>query len=108
MANIIPVDQMLKASTYASIVNRVMTVLYSFAGGNERKSHDEVHGQWTSVFNPDYIPMPPTIKNLVDNWKNDDEFCRQFLQGTNPFQIKFVTKKDEIPKVCLVYPQQNG
>ena len=103
MANIIPVNQMLRATTLASIVDRIVTVLYSFAGGKERMSHDEIHGRWTSVFNPDYLPMPPTVKNLVDNWKDDDEFCRQFLQGTNPFLIKFVTKREEIPKVRPKY-----
>ncbi len=93
---------MLKASTWGSLVERILTALYSFAGGQERlsrESHNDLHGRWTTIFNPDYIPMPPTVKNLVDNWKDDAEFCRQFLQGSNPFQIKFVTKKEDLPEV---------
>ena len=95
----LPSNQLVKASTLSTLIHRAINVVYSFAGGHQRLNHDENHGRWTMVFNPDYLPMPPTIKNLVDNWKEDAEFCRQFLQGTNPFQIKFVTTKEELPEV---------
>merc|ERR1712142_909330 len=44
------------------------------------------------------FPMPPTIHSVVENWKKDYEFCRQFLQGVNPFLIKIVGDIAEVPQ----------
>ena len=58
---------------------------------------------WTSIFSPDIFPMPPTIHSVVENWKKDYEFCRQFLQGVNPFLIKIVGDIAEVPQVPCIF-----
>ena len=57
--------------------------------------------KYLAIFSPNFFPMPPTIRSIVDNWDQDYEFCRQFLQGVNPFLIKIVDDISEVPQVCL-------
>ena len=62
---------------------------------------EEGQANWLSMFNPNHFPMPPTLKRVVESWQDDYEFCRQFLQGINPFMIKIVADIAEVPEASL-------
>ena len=65
----------------------------------KRVSPTDWKSGYTAIFNPEFVPMTPTIQKVVDQWKSDDEFSRKFLQGVNPYQIKMVQKPGDISKV---------
>jgi arachidonate 5-lipoxygenase len=58
---------------------------------NGFKSFSDVND---SVFGK-YINKPDWMN--VANWKSDEEFCRQLIQGVNPMMITVCTKDTKIP-----------
>ena len=86
-----------KSLLFSQLLGHILAgigALFNMMASNEYQVQD-----WTAIFNPNQFPMPPTVKSIVETWQEDYEFCRQFLQGINPFLIKIVTDIAEVPEV---------
>ena len=84
------------ALLYALLFGRAMHSLISMIDFSQKEPDNT---RWTDFFSDVHFPMPPTIHKIVNSWQSDYEFCREFLQGVNPFLIKLVENISEVPKV---------
>ena len=97
----LPSSALAKPLLYAQMLGHGVRGIFAFYEMMLKKKEGEAN--WLAVFNPNTFPMPPTVKSIVDTWKDDYEFCRQYLQGINPFIIKIVDDISEVPEVSLLY-----
>ena len=95
----IPVDQLPSPAIIAGLLERAFQALYSATGAYKRVDRSNWESPYTAFFNPEFVPMTATIRKVVENWKSDSEFSRQFLQAINPFQIKIVQHPEDLSEV---------
>ena len=82
---------------FAHLYARILECVFAFSDFCKNREDGVI--KWTAFFSDVHFPMTPTVNSVVESWQSDYEFCRQFLQGINPFLIKFVEDISEVPEV---------
>nr|AHW81486.1 lipoxygenase 1 [Branchiostoma belcheri tsingtauense] len=60
----------------------------------------QVKGIW-DPWKANFSGYLPANERLIEEWQNDEEFCRQYLQGINPMLITVCKDQSQIPAEML-------
>lgn len=93
----LPPGQQIPPEQAASLLQRTIEYVYSQAGFFLRL--EEILAAkgdpWTAYYSDPWVKPPVKIPEI---WREDAEFCRQFIQGVNPMRISVCQDKKEIPE----------
>ena len=91
----LPLQELLSAEKLGRMVGRGLEYLYAQFDLPERYKKALLNR--TDPFEAFFGGAVTRPNAVVDHWKDDTEFCRQFIQGVNPLVIRLVRSKHEIP-----------
>ncbi|XP_035663506.1 polyunsaturated fatty acid 5-lipoxygenase-like [Branchiostoma floridae] len=94
----LPTAEMFFPKKFGLIMEKTMNFFQSQAGLTIRQM--ESKGMWNlwKAYLGRYMPVN---ERLIKEWQTDEEFCRQYLQGTNPTMLTVCKDKSRIPVEML-------
>ncbi|XP_066268538.1 uncharacterized protein [Branchiostoma lanceolatum] len=96
----LPTEEMFSPVKIGRLMQRLAEFIASQAQIMMRYAQAKRQGMW-DPWKANFSGYLPANEKLIETWQNDEEFCRQFLQGINPMLLTVCKEQSQIPASML-------
>ncbi|XP_035660289.1 uncharacterized protein LOC118404996 [Branchiostoma floridae] len=96
----LPTEEWFSAKKHGRLMERLAEFIGSQAKFMMRFAEAKKKGMW-DPWKANFSGYLPANERLIELWQNDEEFCRQFIQGINPMMLKVCKEQSQIPASML-------